>query len=158
MSDDKIPTLYEWAGNNIQIFEELIEIFYDYAVADPLLEPLFRHMPQEHRQRVAHWFAEVFRGPKMYTEGQGTHAGMITHHLALGITEAQRSRWVQLMNIAADTVKLPDDPEFRSAFVAYVEWGTRMALMYSQPGQKAPSDASPMPVWGWGEVQPYVPD
>ncbi len=29
---------------------------------------------------------------------------------------------------------LPDDPEFRSAFAAYIEWGTRIAVTNSQPG------------------------
>jgi hemoglobin len=32
------------------------------------------------------------------------------------------------MSLAADDAELPDDAEFRSAFVAYVEWGTRLAL------------------------------
>ncbi len=156
MSD--IPTLYEWMGANVAVFEALVEDFYDRAVTDPLLKPLFEDMPAEHRKHVAQWFAEVFGGPKTYSTELGGHAHMVKKHLKLGITEPQRARWTQLMNAAADQVGLPDDPEFRSAFVAYIEWGTRMALMYSQPGQNPPSDTSPMPTWGWGEVKPYMPD
>jgi hemoglobin len=51
----------------------------------------------------------------------------------------------------ADEAGLPSDPEFRSAFVAYLEWGTRIAVINSQPGTGVdPSGA--MPRWGWGEV------
>jgi hemoglobin len=158
MSPKSIPTLYEWMGSNTRIFETLVENFYDRAVVDPLLNPLFKEMPPEHRQRVALWLAEVFGGPKIYSVEHGGHAGMVERHLNLSITEEQQTRWVQLMNEAANATNLPKDPEFRSAFAAYIEWGTRMALMYSQPGVKAPSSQSPMPAWGWGEVRPYVPE
>jgi hemoglobin len=159
MAHNHIPTLYEWAGSNSALFENLMEVFYDSATADPLLRPLFDGMPQEHRRNVARWFVEIFGGPKLYSDAYGSgHAHMVTKHLNLAITEQQRFRWTQLMSLAADEVGLPNDPEFRSAFVAYTEWGTRMAMMYSAPGQKAPSDSSPMPAWGWGEVKPYMPD
>jgi hemoglobin len=80
---------------------------------------------------------------------------MIAQHLNLKITEDQRKRWVDVMLAAADEAHLPDDPEFRSAFIAYIEWGTRMAKMFSQPGESAPEE-SPMPTWGWGERTPFV--
>lgn len=157
MTERHIPTLYEWAGANTGVFENLVERFYDQATADPLLKPLFEQMPPEHRKNVALWLAEVFGGPKLYSAEHGGHVHMVKEHLNLNITEQQRARWVQLMQSAADQVNLPSDPEFRSAFAAYIEWGTRMALMYSQPNQQPPSDTSPMPSWGWGEVQPYTP-
>ena len=49
---------------------------------------------------------------------------------------------------------LPDDPEFRSAFVAYLEWGSRLAVINSQPGvpDSDPDPTDPMPVWNWGAV------
>ena len=60
---------------------------------------------------------------------------------------------------AADRAGLPDAPEFRSAFVAYVEWGTRLAVRNSQPGVTQPAQPPPVPVprWGWGEAPPYNP-
>ena len=52
---------------------------------------------------------------------------------------------------------LPADPEFASALVSYLEWGTRIAVINSQPGASISADA-PMPKWGWGEVKgPYIP-
>ena len=59
---------------------------------------------------------------------------MLAHHRGLGITVVQRFRFASLLSLAADDAGLPDDAEFRSAFVAYVEWGTRIALHNSQPG------------------------
>lgn len=42
-------------------------------------------------------------------------------------------------------------------FLAYLEWGTRLAVLNSQPGATVVEDA-PMPKWGWGEVGgPYRP-
>ena len=158
MSETTIPTLYEWVGN-AESFTRLINTFYDKAIGDALLNPLFDQMPPQHRRHVAEWFTEIFGGPKVYSApynaDESAHHHMISAHLNLSISEEQRKRWVQLMCDAADAVDLPADPEFRSAFLAYVEWGTRMALMYSKPNMKAPSH-EPMPYWGWGEKPPYV--
>jgi hypothetical protein len=77
-------------------------------------------------------------------------------HLALGITDAQRFRFASLMSLAADDAGMPSDPEFRSALVAYLEWGTRLALGNSQPGAEVITHA-PVPRWGWGEAPPYLP-
>ena len=57
----------------------------------------------------------------------------------------------------ADELNIPDDPEFRSALVGYLEWGSRLAVINSQPGAAVDPNA-PMPKWGWGEVGgPYEP-
>ena len=53
--------------------------------------------------------------------------------------------------------RLPDDPEFRSAFMAYVEWRTRLALHNSQPGAEDVPQEAPVPRWGWGVAPPYQP-
>ncbi len=82
---------------------------------------------------------------------------MIERHLSRHLTQSQRQRWVQLLLATADELELPDDPEFRSAFVAYLEWGSRLAVINSQPGAHADPDA-PMPRWGWGVPGgPYRP-
>ena len=41
-----------------------------------------------------------------------------------------------------------------AAFVAYVEWGSRIGKENSRPGATPPL-AAPMPHWGWGEAPPY---
>ena len=137
-----VPTLYEWAGGSGAL-ERLTERFYVKVKADPLLEPLFAAMPDDHPKHVAMWLGEVFRGPAAYSTELGGYTRMMRHHLNRRIRPA-------------DEVGLPDDPEFRSAFVAYLEWGSRIALANSQPGA-TPPETAPVPHWGWGEAPPYQP-
>jgi hemoglobin len=153
--DAATPTLYEWAGGQAAI-DRLCEVFYARVPDDPLLGPVFAGMSPEHPAHVAAWLAEVFGGPAAYTEGHGGYAHMLARHLGRALTESQRARWAALIAASADEAGLPADPEFRSAFVAYVEWGTRLAVANSQPGATPPPEA-PVPHWGWGEAPPYVP-
>jgi hemoglobin len=145
-----VPSLYEWAGG-MPALERLTARFYDRVRDDGILAPVFAAMSPEHPRRVAHFLAEVLRGPATYTAERGGHATMLSHHLNKHLTAEQRTRWVALLLECADEVHLPDDPEFRSAFVSYLEWGSRLALMNSQEGV-APTLDQPMPSWGWGEV------
>jgi len=144
------PTLYDWAGA-MPAFELLTTIFSDRVKQDPILAPVFKDMTPNHPTYVAQFIAEVFGGPTRYSEERGGHAAMIRRHLDRQLTEQQRVRWVHLIGECADEAGLPSDPEFRSAFVAYIEWGTRLAVINSQPGVTV-ADGSPMPKWGWGEV------
>jgi hemoglobin len=156
LTGSDVPTVYEWAGG-AEAFERLTEVFYrNHVLSDPILGPVFAHMPDDHPHHVALWLAEVFGGPPTYSEQHGGYAQMVGKHIGLALTEAQRARWVQLIGLAADDAGLPADPEFRSAFIAYIEWGTRLALHNSQPGVDVPRDA-PVPHWGWGEAPPYQP-
>ncbi|MCT2581861.1 group II truncated hemoglobin [Actinophytocola gossypii] len=150
---DAVPTLYEWAGGADAI-EKLFQVFYERVPQDELLAPLFAGMDPDHAKHVAAWVGEVFGGPRVYSEHRGGHPHMVAKHLGRGITEQQRRRWVALLQETADEVGLPDDPEFRSAFVGYLEWGTRMAVIFSRPGAK-PNQDEPMPEWGWGNVLPW---
>ena len=43
---------------------------------------------------------------------------------------------------------LPNDAEFRSAFQAYIKWGSRLAIENSQTTSRPPLQM-PMPHWGW---------
>nr|WP_294871827.1 group II truncated hemoglobin [uncultured Pedobacter sp.] len=152
-----IPTLYEWAGG-MPVFEKLMSSFYKKVLLDDTLEPIFKHMSADHQLHVAHFIAEVFGGPKMYSSEEGSHFKMIQKHLGKHLTETHRKRWVQLLIETADELTLPDDPEFRSAFVAYIEWGTRIAVLNSSEMEVALNPNEPMPKWGWGEPGgPFIP-
>jgi hemoglobin len=150
-----IPTLYEWAGGGAA-FERLTEVFYTKVRQDDLLEPVFRGMDADHPKHVAAWLVEVFGGPPRYTAEHGGYPHMVAKHRGLALTENMRRRWVNLICDAADDAGMPADPEFRSAFLAYIEWGTRLAVVNSQPGANPPPRA-PVPRWGWGEAPPYRP-
>ena len=150
---DTTPTLYEWAGGQ-EAIERLFRRFYEKVLDDELLEPLFAGMDKDHPKHVAAWIGEVFGGPPTYTEQHGGYENMVAHHHDLAITEEQRRRWINLLADTADEVGLPSDPEFRSALMAYIEWGTRIAKSNSQPGA-APPPHAPVPHWGWGEAPPW---
>jgi hemoglobin len=144
-----IPTLADWAGG-AAVFERLTRRFYERVLDDPTLEPVLRAIGPNHARHVAQFITEVLGDEKPYSEAGGSHAGMIGHHLGRHLTEAQRRRWLALMLETADEVGLPDDPEFRSAFVGYLEWGTRLAVLNSADGVSPPPAETPMPRWGWG--------
>ncbi|MDX6636648.1 MAG: hemoglobin [Solirubrobacterales bacterium] len=155
-AEAETPKLYEWAGGE-EAIRRLIDAFYDRVEADELISPFFPGGVHEaHRDHVAAWWLEVFGGPQRYSEELGGYENMLAKHLNLGITPEARRRFVATMSIAADDAGLPADPEFRSALLAYAEWGTRLALENSQPGTK-PAERAPVPRWGWGEAPPYTP-
>jgi CDGSH-type Zn-finger protein/truncated hemoglobin YjbI len=145
---DHEPTIFEWAGG-LPALVRMTRLFYEKHVPqDPLLAPLFATMSADHPERVAAWLAEVFCGPKNYSTEYGGYPRMLSQHLAKHLTEQQRARWVALLLQAAREAGLPNDPEFRSAFGAYIEWGSRLAVENSQTDSKPPQHM-PMPHWDW---------
>jgi CDGSH-type Zn-finger protein/truncated hemoglobin YjbI len=145
---DHEPTLFEWAGG-YPVFLRVTRLFYERHVPqDDLLAPLFSRMEPDHPERVAAWLSEVFGGPKFYSQRYGGYTRMISQHLNKHLTEAQRARWVSLLCRSADEALLAADPEFRAAFVAYLEWGTRIAVENSQDDSRPP-EGMPVPRWWW---------
>jgi hemoglobin len=150
------PTLFDWAGGHEAIVR-LIEAFYDRVEQDELLSPFFPGgVRREHRDHVVAWWSEVLGGPDRYTRELGGYENMLAKHRGLGIGHEERLRFATLMSLAADDAELPADPEFRSALVAYLEWGTRLAMHNSQPGVEV-AEHAPVPRWGWGEAPPFQP-
>jgi truncated hemoglobin YjbI len=148
------PTLFEWAGGFPALLR-MTRIFYGkYVPQDPLVGPLFATMSPDHPERVAAWLSEVFGGPKFYSERYGGYSRMISQHVGKCITEKQRTRWVKMLCQSADDAMLPNDPEFRAAFVAYLEWGSRIGKENSQKDAMPPPNM-PVPRWWWVcEAQP----
>ena len=145
---DRQPTIFEWAGG-LPALTRMTRLFYEkFVPEDPLLAPLFATMSADHPQRVAKWLAEVFCGPDAYSTEFGGYPRMISQHLGKRLTEEQRTRWVTLLLRSAWEAGLPNDAEFRSAFGAYIEWGSRLAVENSQAGA-VPPERMPMPRWDW---------
>lgn len=83
---------------------------------------------------------------------------MIRHHLSRSLTQVPRRRWVELLRGCWDELGLPDDPELRSAFVAYLEWGTRLAVLNSRPGATVTEDPPRCPAGGGAKsARPPIP-
>lgn len=152
------PTLYEWAGGK-EVFEKLTEVFYAKVLKDEMLYPVFKDMSADHTKHVAHFIAEVFGGPKLYTDcDKGSHTIMVQHHIGKMLDETKRKRWIQLLLESVDEIELPNDPEFRSALIGYLEWGSRIAVINSTLEENPMTTNEPMPKWGWGETGgPYIP-
>ena len=147
------PTLFKWVGG-LPALLRMTHLFYDkYIPQDPLLLPLFVGMPPDHPERVAAWLGEVFGGPKNYSQQYGGYPRMLSQHVGKHISEEQRERWVSLLCQAADEAGVPADPEFRSAFMSYIEWGSRLAVENSASHAHPPLHM-PMPRWDWGTAGP----
>jgi CDGSH-type Zn-finger protein/truncated hemoglobin YjbI len=145
---DHEPTIFEWAGG-LPALTRMTRLFYEKHVPnDPLLAPLFATMSDDHPQRVAKWLGEVFCGPHRYSQEHGGYPRMLSQHVGKGLTEEQRERWVTLLVRSAREAGLPNDAEFRSAFGAYIEWGSRLAVENSQTDARPP-EHMPMPRWDW---------
>jgi len=158
MEGAKIPTVAEYAGG-LEAFEQLTENFYKKVFADPILAPVFAGAGADHSRHVAAFIAQGFGAGPTYTGSNSENAAMrdmVQHHLGRHLTETQRRRWVELLHDSADEVDLPADPEFRSAFAAHIEWGTRIAVMNSALDENPTGPNDHIPRWGWGSVRgPY---
>jgi hemoglobin len=107
----------------------------------------------DHVEHLATWLGEVFGGPAGYTERNGGHHALLTHHAGLGITEEQRAAFVEAFMAAVDDAGLPTDPGFRQRVREYVEWGTHIAHAVSRHPTVGPSN-DPVPRWDWGPDGP----
>ena len=151
--DKKIPTPYEWAGG-IEKFEKLTEVFYDKVLKDEILEPVFRNMSPKHSKYVAAFLSEGFMRPTFYSNEIGENAlpHMVSKHLQKHLTETHRKKWMRLILESADEIGMPSDPEFRSVLVGHLEWGTRIAVLFSNEKENPVTDEDKISKWGWGEV------
>jgi len=83
---------------------------------------------------------------------------MVAKHVGRHLSNEQRKHWIALLLDTTGQPKLPDDPEFRSALVGYLEWGSRLAVLNSAAAENPIDANASMPTWGWGETKgPYRP-
>jgi CDGSH-type Zn-finger protein/truncated hemoglobin YjbI len=141
------PTLFEWAGG-LPALTALTRLFYaKHLPADPVLGPLCATLGEGQPERAAARIAEAFGGAAVSGRGavsgggEFSGGGTVSGEGALRndpVPDAEHARWTMLWLRCADEARLPADPEFRSAFAAYVAWEAA-----------APADA-PAPQWDWG--------
>ena len=143
-----METLYEHAGGD-EGLHRLEEIFYDKALADPVLRELFRERVPTHVDHLTWFTAESFGGPNRFTQQLGFEH-LIDVHRHLKITDEQRQRFVELYLEALDEAGLPDDEPFRQAVRSHVEFGVNVAQQNSWA--EADADLHPIravPRWQW---------
>jgi hemoglobin len=124
-----VETLYAHADGDDGL-HRLEQVFYEKALADPVLRPLFRERRPHHVEHLTWFTAESLGGPERFSERLGFQH-IIDVHRDLKITDAQRERFVALYLESLDEAALPHDEPFREAFRTHVEFGARVAQQNS---------------------------
>jgi hemoglobin len=143
------PTLYEFAGGT-PAFVALAAAHHERCLADPELNHPFSHPDQhpQHVERLAAYWAEVMGGPPSHSGVCGDHSSMLRMHAGNGDMSDLGRRFVDCFVQAADDARLPEDPEFRAALRAYMQWAVDEVLTYRGPADDVPAGL-PLPSWGW---------
>ena len=151
--DPRRPTLFEFAGGE-PAFLALANAHHALCLADPELNHPFSHPggnPQ-HIERLAAYWAEVMGGPPNYSSSCGDQSSLQQMHAGNGDMTDLGLRFVACFVKAADDAGLPDDPAFRAALRAYMEWAVADVLVYSPKGAQVPTELA-MPHWSWNGLQ-----
>lgn len=144
------PSLYEFAGGE-KAFLALATAHHARCLADPELNHPFSHPGQhpQHVERLGAYWAEVMGGPPRYSEESGgDQSSLLYMHSDTGAMDSLGKRFVECFVAAADDAGLPDDPEFRAALRAYMEWAVGEVMAVSPHGSVVPGGL-PMPHWSW---------
>jgi hemoglobin len=141
-------TLYEHAGGE-HALHRLEELFYDKALADPVLSALFTERVPTHVDHLTWFTAESFGGSDRFSRELGFQH-IIDVHRGLKITDEQRERFVEVYLEALDAAGMPNDDPFRQAVREHVEFGARVAQQNSWATSE--SELHPIravPRWQW---------
>jgi hemoglobin len=147
------PSLYDFAGGE-QAFRALAAAHHERCLQDPELNHPFSHPDgnPQHLPRLAAYWAEVMGGPPDFSTTYGSDQSAMLHlHAGNGDMSDLGRRFVECFVVAADDAGLPDDPEFRAALRAYMQWAVDDVLRYELPNS-IPSGLA-MPHWSWDGLQ-----
>ncbi len=149
-------SLFEFAGG-VDAFLALAAATHERCLRDPELNhPFSHHVSPRHTENLAAYWAEVLGGPPRYSQNLGGHSGMLSIHAGEGAPEDMGDRFARCFIAAMDDAQLPDDPAFRAAMRAYIEWATREVNSYAPPGTQVEPDMA-MPHWSWDGLEPAAP-
>ena len=142
-------SLYEFAGG-MPAFLALAQAHHARCLADPELNHPFSHPGQhpQHVERLAAYWAEVMGGPSEYSNSCGDHSFVLQLHAGNGDMTDLGRRFVACFVAAADDAGLPDDPEFRAALRAYMEWAVNEILRFGPADAVVPGNLG-LPHWSW---------
>jgi len=90
-------------------FERLVAAFYRRVPGDEILGPIYPpdDLPGA-EQRLRDFLVGRFGGPPVYIEQRG-HPRLRMRHARFSIGQAERDRWIRLMDHAMDEAALPDE-------------------------------------------------
>jgi hemoglobin len=147
------PTLFAFAGGE-PAFLALAAAHHARCLADPELNHPFTHgdIDPEHVSRLGAYWAEVMGGPPRYSQELGDQSGLLRMHSGNGDVSDLGRRFVTCFVAALDDAGLPDDPEFRAALRAYMEWAVDDVLAFPAVDAVVPTDRA-VPRWSWDGLQ-----
>lgn len=98
---------YERVGGK-ETFRKLVEKFYEGVATDDILRPMY---PEEDlgpaALRLQLFLEQYWGGPTTYQEERG-HPRLRMRHAAFKINPEARSRWLQHMKVALESIELPE--------------------------------------------------
>jgi len=143
------PTLFEFAGGEPALLA-LATAHHARCLADPELAHPFSHgdLDPEHVARLAAYWTEVLGGPPRYSELHADQSSLLRMHAGNGDMDDLGRRFVDCFVAAADDAGLPDDPAFRAALRAYMQWAVDDVLQYPDGDAAVPAGLS-VPRWSW---------
>jgi len=147
------PSLFEFAGGE-PAFLALAAAHHARCLQDPELNHPFSHPDQhpQHLERLVAYWAEVMGGTHRYSSSCGDQSGLQHMHAGNGDMSDLGRRFVACFDQAVDDAGLPDDPEFRAALHAYMQWAVDDVRAYSPVGATVPAGLA-MPHWSWDGLQ-----
>jgi hemoglobin len=148
------PTLFAYAGGE-PAFLSLAAAHHARCLADPELNHPFSHPDQhpQHVERLAAYWGEVMGGPPNYSQACGDQSRLQLMHAGNGDMTDLGARFVDCFVLAIDDAGLPDDPEFRAAMRAYMQWAVADVLVYSPVDAVVPTGLA-VPHWSWDGLDP----
>ena len=120
--------VYEMVGGD-EPFRILVERFYDYVEADPVLRPMFPDDLGPGREYQFLFLTQFFGGPQRYGEERG-HPRLRMRHNPFPISQEARDAWLTHMVTAIDEVGIQEPA--RTVMRDYFERGSAfMVNLYS---------------------------
>lgn len=146
------PSIYEFAGG-AAAFQALAAAHHERCLADPVLSHPFSHPGHpDHVQRLGTYWAEVFGAPPLFSRDCGDESHVLYLHSSTGADDDLGERFLRCFVDAADDAGLPDEPEFRAALRAYMEWAVAAVMAVSPQGSQVPAGLA-VPRWSWDGLQ-----
>jgi hemoglobin len=147
-NDGMRPSLYEFAGGQ-EAMLALAQAHHRRCLADPELNHPFSHPDQhpQHVERLAAYWGEALGGPPVFSDSLSDQTATVRMHAGNGDMSDLGRRFVSCFVAAADDAGLPDDPQFREALAAYMEWAVADMLSYPEAAH-VPEKLS-VPRWTW---------
>jgi hemoglobin len=141
------PTVYDAAGG-ADAMRRLAEAWHARCLADPIAEHPFSHGTHpQHTERLAAYWGEMLGGPRAFTSGLGTEAGIVRMHSCNGphpeLDTAAECCFVH----ALDDARIPDEEPLRTNLIDWFRWSSALVTYGFQTDQV--TDDLRLPRWSW---------